>query len=106
MRAVRVHASGGVDAMVYEDVPKPAPGPGQVLIRVAAAGVGSWDAWIREGKSVLPQPLPLTLGADLSGTIEEVGRTLPFSSQAIRFSVSPMWGLPALMRNTPSLRLP
>jgi NADPH:quinone reductase-like Zn-dependent oxidoreductase len=62
MKAVRVHAFGGVDAMVYEDLPNPAPGPGQVLIRVAAAGVGPWDAWIREGKSVLPQPLPLTLG--------------------------------------------
>jgi NADPH:quinone reductase-like Zn-dependent oxidoreductase len=73
MKAVRVHAFGGVDAMVYEDLPNPAPGPGQVLIRVAAAGVGPWDAWIREGKSVLPQPLPLTLGADLSGSIEEVG---------------------------------
>ncbi|HEY1862709.1 MAG TPA: NADP-dependent oxidoreductase [Roseiarcus sp.] len=73
MKAVRVHAFGGVDAMVYEDVPKPAAQPGQVLIRVAAAGVGPWDAWIREGKSVLPQPLPLTLGADLSGAIEEVG---------------------------------
>jgi NADPH:quinone reductase-like Zn-dependent oxidoreductase len=73
MKAVRVHAFGGVDAMVYEDLPNPAPGPGQVLIRVAAAGVGPWDAWIREGKSVLPQPLPLTLGADLSGSIEQVG---------------------------------
>jgi NADPH:quinone reductase-like Zn-dependent oxidoreductase len=73
MKAVRVHAFGGVDSMVYEDLPNPAPGPGQVLIRVAAAGVGPWDAWIREGKSVLPQPLPLTLGADLSGAIEQVG---------------------------------
>jgi NADPH:quinone reductase-like Zn-dependent oxidoreductase len=65
MKAVRVHAFGGVDAMVYEDLPNPAPGPGQVLIRVAAAGVGPWDAWIREGKSVLPQPLPLTLGGSV-----------------------------------------
>jgi len=73
MKAVRVHAFGGVDAMVYEELPSPAPGPGQVLIRVAAAGVGPWDAWIRQGKSVLPQPLPLTLGADLSGAIEQVG---------------------------------
>lgn len=73
MKSVRVHAFGGVDAMVYEDIPNPVPGPGQVLIRIAAAGVGPWDAWIREGKSVLPQPLPLTLGADLSGSIEQVG---------------------------------
>ena len=73
MKAVRVHAFGGVDAMVYEELPTPVPGPGQVLVRVAAVGVGPWDAWIREGKSVLPQPLPLTLGADLSGSIEQVG---------------------------------
>ncbi len=73
MKAVRVHAFGGVDAMVYEELPTPVPGPGHVLVRVAAAGVGPWDAWIREGKSVLPQPLPLTLGADLSGSIEQVG---------------------------------
>ena len=73
MKAVRVHAFGGLDAMSYEDVPKPAPGSGQALIRVAAAGVGPWDAWVREGKSVIPQPLPLTLGAELSGVIEAVG---------------------------------
>ena len=45
---------------------QPRPGPGHVLVRVAAAGVGPWDAWIREGRGVLPQPLPLTLGADLT----------------------------------------
>lgn len=73
MMAVRVHAFGGVDAMTVEDLPLPVPGPGQVLVRVAAAGVGPWDAWIRAGKSVLPQPLPLTLGADLSGVVEAVG---------------------------------
>src|SRR3954468_632532 len=73
LKADQVRAFGGVDAMVYEDVPTPVPGPGQVLVRVAAAGVGPWDAWIREGKSVLPQPLPLVLGSDLSGVVEEVG---------------------------------
>ncbi len=73
MKAIRVHAFGDVDAMIYEDVPVPSAGPGQVLVRVAAAGVGPWDAWVRAGKSVLPQPLPLTLGADFSGIVEVVG---------------------------------
>jgi NADPH:quinone reductase-like Zn-dependent oxidoreductase len=73
MKAVRVHAFGGLDALVYEDMPRPEPGAGQVLVRVAAAGVGPWDAWVRAGKSVLPQPLPLTPGADLAGVIEAVG---------------------------------
>ena len=73
MKAVRVHAFGGVDAMIIEDVPRPDPGPHQVLVRVAAAGVGPWDCWVRAGRSVLPQPLPLTLGADFSGEVAAVG---------------------------------
>ena len=44
-----------------------------MLVEVEAAGVGPWDAWIRAGKSVLPQPLPLTLGSDLSGVVAGVG---------------------------------
>lgn len=55
------------------DIPKPEPGPDQVLVRVKAAGVGPWDAWIREGKSVLPQPLPLIPGSDISGIVEGTG---------------------------------
>ncbi len=59
--------------MVYEEVGRPAPGKGQALVQVKAAGVGPWDAWIRAGKSALPQPLPLTLGSDLSGVVRDVG---------------------------------
>lgn len=63
MKAVRAHAFGGVDAVIYEDVPKPAPGHGRVLIRVAAAGVGQWYAWVRAGKSASASAAALTLGA-------------------------------------------
>jgi NADPH:quinone reductase-like Zn-dependent oxidoreductase len=42
-------------------------------VKVEAAGVGPWDGWIRAGKSALPQPLPLTLGSDLSGEIVATG---------------------------------
>jgi NADPH:quinone reductase-like Zn-dependent oxidoreductase len=73
MNAWRVHEFGPPDAMTFESVPVPAPGPGEVLVKVRAAGVGPWDGWIRAGRSVLPQPLPLTLGSDLSGDIEVVG---------------------------------
>ena len=73
MLAIRVHHCGGLDSLVLEDVPRPAPGEGEVLLRVKAAGVGPWDAWIRSGRSVLPQPLPLTLGSDVAGHVEEVG---------------------------------
>jgi NADPH:quinone reductase-like Zn-dependent oxidoreductase len=73
MQAIRVHRFGGLDSLVAEDVPRPVPGEGEVLLRVKAAGVGPWDAWIRSGRSVLPQPLPLTLGSDISGIVERVG---------------------------------
>jgi NADPH:quinone reductase-like Zn-dependent oxidoreductase len=75
MKAVRVHAYGGLDALRYEDAPRPRPGPGEVLIRVHAAGVNPVDAIIREGKlrERLNHALPVTLGWDLSGVVEELG---------------------------------
>ncbi len=74
MKAARIHGFGPPEVVVVEDVPVPSPGPGEVLVRVMAAGVAPWDAIIREGQSkVSPQP-PLTLGSDLSGVVEKVGR--------------------------------
>jgi hypothetical protein len=51
MKAARIHRFGAPDVVVVEDVPRPAPAAGELLIRVAASGVGPWDALIREGKS-------------------------------------------------------
>jgi NADPH:quinone reductase-like Zn-dependent oxidoreductase len=73
MMAWRVHEFGPPDVMRLERVPRPEPGPGELLVKVEAAGVGPWDGWIRAGKSALPQPLPLTLGSDLSGEIVAKG---------------------------------
>src|SRR5215510_13007 len=73
MGAWRVHEYGPPDVMKFERIPRPDPGPGEILVKVAAAGVGPWDGWIRSGHSALPQPLPLTLGSDLSGTVVAVG---------------------------------
>src|ERR1700756_2527679 len=71
--AWRVHEFGPPEAMIFETAPRPDPGPGEVLVRVHGAGVGPWDGWIRAGKSALLQPLPLTLGSDLSGEIVAMG---------------------------------
>jgi NADPH:quinone reductase-like Zn-dependent oxidoreductase len=76
MKANRIHQFGPPDIITFDDVDRPVPGEGEVLVCVKASGVGPWDGWIREGKSVLPQPLPLTLGSDLSGVIEEVGTSV------------------------------
>ena len=73
MLAWRVHEFGAPDVMKLEQVVRPNPGPGEVLVKVEAAGVGPWDGWIWAGKSVLPQPLPLTLGSDLSGEVVSLG---------------------------------
>jgi NADPH:quinone reductase-like Zn-dependent oxidoreductase len=73
MMAWRVHEFGPPSVMRFEQVPRPKPGSGEVLVKVEAAGVGPWDGWIRAGKSALPQPLPLTLGSDLSGDVVGVG---------------------------------
>jgi NADPH:quinone reductase-like Zn-dependent oxidoreductase len=72
-KAVRIHAFGSPDVITLEDIERPTPMEGEVLVQVKAAGVGPWDAWIRAGKSAMPQPLPLTLGSDLSGIVEAVG---------------------------------
>jgi NADPH:quinone reductase-like Zn-dependent oxidoreductase len=72
-KAVQIDRFGGIDSMHYRDVPLAHPAANQVMVRVAAAGVGPWDAWIRAGNSVLPQPLPLTLGSDIAGTVVLTG---------------------------------
>lgn len=73
MKAVRILQFGPPQVMMNTNIPRPDPGHGQVLVRVKAAGVGPWDALIREGKSGVSQELPLTLGSDLAGTIEAIG---------------------------------
>ncbi|MCJ2016460.1 NADP-dependent oxidoreductase [Methylobacterium sp. E-065] len=73
MKACRVHRFGPPSVITLEDVPRLEPGEGEVLVKVHASGVGPWDAWIRAGRSLLPQPLPLTLGSDVSGTVAALG---------------------------------
>lgn len=73
MKAIEIREFGDLDVLTYTDVPVPSPGPGQVLVHVRASGVGPWDAWIREGRSALPQTLPLIPGSDISGLIDTIG---------------------------------
>jgi NADPH:quinone reductase-like Zn-dependent oxidoreductase len=69
MRAVQVGAFGGIEQLRLSSIPVPTPSRGEVLVRVGAAGVGPWDALVREGRSGLELTLPVTLGADLSGAL-------------------------------------
>jgi NADPH:quinone reductase-like Zn-dependent oxidoreductase len=72
MKAAKIVQFGPPSVITNDDLPRPEPGPGQLLVRVKAAGVGNWDALIREGKVQL-QSLPLVLGAELSGIVEQIG---------------------------------
>ena len=73
MKAARIHKFGGPEVIAVDEISRPLPGAGELLVRVEVAGVGPWDALIREGKSVLNLPLPITLGSDFSGVVEAVG---------------------------------
>ena len=72
MKAARVLRFGPPSVITYDDLPQPELAAGQLLVRVKAAGVGNWDALIREGKVQL-QSLPLILGSELSGIVEAIG---------------------------------
>ena len=72
MKAARVLQFGPPSVITNVDLPRPQPEAGQLLVRVKAAGVGNWDALIREGRVEL-QPLPITLGSELSGIVEAIG---------------------------------
>lgn len=73
MKAIRVHEFGGPDVMRLEAVPDPKPAPGQVLVRVRAAGVNPVDTYIRSGAYAQKPPLPYTPGFDAGGLVEAVG---------------------------------
>ena len=72
MKAARILRFGPPNVIETDDLPRPKPDPGQLLVRVKAAGVGPWDALIREGK-VRGETLPLILGSELSGIVEAIG---------------------------------
>jgi NADPH:quinone reductase-like Zn-dependent oxidoreductase len=75
MKAVRIHDYGGPDVLAYEDAPRPTPGEGEVLIRVHASSVNPFDCAVRAGymASYFNYTLPLILGEDVAGIVEEVG---------------------------------
>ncbi|WP_089158006.1 NADP-dependent oxidoreductase [Micromonospora sp. NBS 11-29] len=75
MKAVRFHEFGGPEVLRYEDVEQPAPGAGQVRIRVAATSFNGVDGNIRAGfmQGPIPVELPHTPGLDVAGTVDALG---------------------------------
>ncbi|TDD73877.1 NADP-dependent oxidoreductase [Actinomadura darangshiensis] len=75
MKAVRFHEYGGIDVLRVEEVDRPVPGPGQVLVEVRAAGIQPGEAHIRTGDlhARWPATFPSGQGSDLAGVVVEVG---------------------------------
>jgi NADPH:quinone reductase-like Zn-dependent oxidoreductase len=71
VRAVRIHADGGPDVLVLEEAPDPAPGEGEILVRLRASGLNRLDVFTRQGLPSVPKPR--ILGADGAGTVEALG---------------------------------
>src|SRR3954466_10645155 len=71
--AVRVHKAGGPDVLTYEQADIPAPGPNQIRVKQAAAGINYIDTYFRTGAYPPPNGYPLTLGNEGSGDVVAVG---------------------------------
>ena len=82
MKAVAIYEHGGLDKMIYGDVPTPEPGPGDALVRIRAVGVNHFDHDIREGYSGIDHPKPHVLGVEGVGEVgrKTVRNSLPCSS--------------------------
>jgi NADPH:quinone reductase-like Zn-dependent oxidoreductase len=83
MKAIVVHQYGGPEVLKYEDYPDPVAGPGEVLVRVAAASVNPIDCKRRAGltKDFYPMRFPSLIGIDMSGTVVEVGPDVEIFTQ-------------------------
>lgn len=71
MKAVYIEKTGGTEALIYGERPKPEPGAGEVLVKLAASGVNFIDTYHRTGLYKLP--LPAIIGSEGAGTVEETG---------------------------------
>jgi NADPH2:quinone reductase len=74
MKAIRVHEFGGPEVMKLEEVPDPAPDPGQTVVKIDAIGVNPVETYVRSGSYARRPALPYTPGSDAAGTVELVGK--------------------------------
>jgi NADPH:quinone reductase len=90
MKAVRVNEVGSPDVLRYEDLPTPAPGPGQALVKLEAIGLNFLDCYFRSG--VYKAPLPFTPGSEAAGTVTATGANVTTIRVGDRVSYAPVMG--------------
>ena len=89
MKAVLIRKHGGPEVLEIADLPKPKAEAGQVVIRVKAAGMNHLDTWVRRGLPGVTPPLPMVLGSDAAGLIEETGPGVTGLAAGDRVFVAP-----------------
>jgi zinc-binding alcohol dehydrogenase/oxidoreductase len=87
VKAVRIHEDGGPEVLVYEDVPDPEPGPGEVLVDLHAASLNHLDVWVRRGLPSVPKPR--ILGADGAGVVAGLGAGVTGLAEGDRVVINP-----------------
>jgi NADPH:quinone reductase len=73
MRAAYIEQPGPIESIRVGDLPRPEPGPNQVLVKVGAVALNPIDLYLRSGFIAMPLPFPYILGCDLAGTVEAAG---------------------------------
>jgi NADPH2:quinone reductase len=103
MKAIRVHAVGGPEALRYEDVPDPSPKPGEAVVRIEAAGVNFIDVYHRTG--LYKVALPYTIGQEGAGTVESVAPDVTVVRAGDRVAWASVAGAYAQKAAVPAARL-
>jgi NADPH:quinone reductase len=103
-KAIRIHANGGPEVMLWEDVPTPEPGPNEALIKHEAIGLNFIDVYFRTGLYKAPN-MPLIIGQEGAGTVVAVGTNVTFVAAGDRVAYAGPLGGYATERVIPADRL-
>ena len=96
MKSIRLHEIEGPESLVYEDVPEPEPGPGEIVVRLHAAALNRRDVFVTRGQypGAKPDALPIILGSDGSGEVVARGEGADGPSEGTEVVINPAlhWG--------------
>ena len=89
VKAIRIHEHGGIDKLVIDELPAPAPKSNEAAVKIKSTSVNHLDIWIRGGLPNVIYPLPLILGSDGAGTVAEIGGEITDLKIGDRVLISP-----------------